>query len=157
MSLTKDSIAAILLFVVFAAYGQQAIHIDVFPGQELEPFKPRTMPVTLAVAGMLLCAVRLLQTLTSEATDTTVWAGYDWSRGAALCLVMLAYGYLFTPLGFMLATTLFLATGFLVLGERRMIALLALPLGFSVLFWAVMTQLLGLYLAPGNWWPLVGG
>lgn len=157
MSLSRDSIAAILLFVVFAAYGQQAIHIDVFPGQELEPFKPRTMPIALAVGGMLLCAIRILQTLKSKATDATEWAGYDWFRGAALCLVMLAYGFLFTPLGFMLATTLFLATGFLVLGERRMIALLALPMGFTVLFWAVMTQLLGLYLAPGNWWPLVGG
>ncbi len=47
MSMRRDSIAAIFLLIVFAAYGQQALQIDMFPGQELEPFKPRTMPVSI--------------------------------------------------------------------------------------------------------------
>lgn len=155
--MSRDTFAAIILFVIFAAYGQQAMQIDIFPGQELEPFKPRTMPIALAIGGMLLCVVRVFQELRSGATTAVTLSGYDWYRGGALCVVMLAYGFLFTPLGFLLATTLFLTTGFLVLGERRLLALLALPLGFSVLFWAVMTQLLDLYLAPGNWWQLVSG
>jgi putative tricarboxylic transport membrane protein len=66
-----------------------------------------------------------------------------------LCVVMLLYGWLFTPLGFVIATTLFLAAGFLILGERRILVLSVLPPLFTVLFWAVMSRGLGLYLAPG--------
>jgi putative tricarboxylic transport membrane protein len=69
---------------------------------------------------------------------------------------MLGYGFAFTPLGFIPATTLFLLPGFFTLGERRKAVLLFLPLAFSLLFWAVMTQVLGLYLAPGDWWPGAG-
>ena len=39
-------LAALFLFVLFVAYGLQATMIPSFPGQELEPFKPRTMPVS---------------------------------------------------------------------------------------------------------------
>jgi putative tricarboxylic transport membrane protein len=149
----RDSVAAIFLFIVFAAYGQQALQIQMFPGQELEPFKPRTMPVALAVAGMLLCIIHLLQTLRIQSADAFTWSAYDWRRAATLCIVMLGYGYAFTPLGFIVATTLFLLAGFLTLGERRIPVLILLPVVFTLSFWGVMTQLLGLYLAPGDWWP----
>ena len=54
------------------------------------------------------------------------------------------------PLGFVLATAVFLCTGFFVLGERRVLLLLLLPVVFTLAFWLVMTRLLGLYLAPGT-------
>lgn len=151
MSMRRDSIAAIFLLIVFAAYGQQALQIEMFPGQELEPFKPRTMPVALAVSGILLCIIRILQTFRDESVDVAVWQGYDWKRTGILCIVMLGYGFAFVPLGFLAATILFLLAGFLTLGERRIPALVFLPVIFTFAFWAVMTQLLGLYLAPGNW------
>jgi len=153
MSMRRDSIAAIFLLVIFAAYGQQALQIDLFPGQELEPFKPRTMPVALAVAGMVLCVIRILQTFRDQSAGVSNWPAYDWKRAGTLCIVMLGYGFAFTPLGFIAATILFLLAGFVTLGERRVIVLAILPLIFTLGFWAVMTQLLGLYLAPGDWWP----
>ena len=146
-----DSIAAIFLLIVFAAYGQQALQIEMFPGQELEPFKPRTMPVALAVSGILLCIIHILQTFRGDSVDVTAWQGYDWRRAGILCLVMLGYGFAFVPLGFIAATILFLLMGFLTLGERRIPVLVILPVIFTFAFWAVMTQLLGLYLAPGDW------
>ena len=156
MSDRHDTVAALILLVLFVVYGNLALQIEVFPGQEFEPFKPRTMPITLALSGILLCALRVFQSLRSQATDVTDWSGYDWKRAALLCLVMLGYGFAFTPLGFIPATTLFLVAGFFTLGERRKAVLLFLPLAFSLLFWAVMTQVLGLYLAPGDWWPGAG-
>ena len=123
-----------------------------FPGQELEPFKPRTMPVALAVAGIFLCIIQLLQTFRDQSGDAFIGSAYDWRRATTLCIVMLGYGFAFTPLGFIAATTLFLLAGFLTLGERRISVLVILPVIFTLSFWAVMTQLLGLYLAPGDWW-----
>ncbi len=149
-------VAPLVLFVVFAAYGYEATQIVVFPGQELEPFKPRTMPVALAVAGLLFAAIRMLQVFRQGEDARIDWRAYDWTRAALMCMAMLGYGLLFVPLGFVAATTLFLLTGFLVLGERRRSVLLILPLAFTLVFWALMTQLLDLYLAPGLWWPAAG-
>ena len=64
---------------------------------------------------------------------------------------MLGYGLLMNPLGFVLATTVFLLAGFVILGERRRVVLLFLPIAFSVFFYLLMTEGLGLYLAPGAW------
>jgi putative tricarboxylic transport membrane protein len=156
MSRRQDTVAALVLLAVFVAYGQQATQIDVFPGQEFEAFKPRTMPLTLALSGILLCVIRVFQSLRRPTTDFADWSRYDWKRAALLCLVMLGYGFAFTPLGFIIATTLFLLAGFFTLGERRKPLLLVLPPVFSLVFWAVMTQMLGLYLAPGSFWSGAG-
>lgn len=157
MTSRRDAFAALFLFVLFAAYGLQATQIAVFPGQELEPFKPKTMPIALAIGGMLLCVARILQALRATPSAAVDWATYDWKRAAILCVVMLGYGFLFNRAGFIPATTLFLLAGFYTLGERRVTMLLFLPLVFSVLFWLTMTRLLDLYLATGDWWPYAGG
>jgi putative tricarboxylic transport membrane protein len=157
VTLRRDAFAALFLFVLFGAYGMQATQIAIFPGQELEPFKPRTLPFALSIAGMMLCVLRVLQTLRAPAGAEPDWAVFDWKRAGILCVVMLVYGYLFSRLGFLPATVVFLLAGFYTLGERHAAVLVLLPVGFSVLFWLVMTQLLGLYLAPGSWWPVPGG
>lgn len=147
-------LAALFLFCVFGAYGYQATMIDVFPGQELEPFKPNTLPLGLAITGMLLCVLRVLQLLRAPAeTPAIAFARYDWKRAGFLCLAMFAYELLMVPAGFVLATTLFLGAGFLVLGERRAALLAVFPLVFSLMFYWLMTGAMGLYLAPGAWWP----
>ena len=149
MSINRDAIAAFVLLTAFLAYGYEAMQIDLFPGQETEEFSPRTMPYALAISGVLLCLLQLVRAMKPQQAGTGTTAGYDWGRAGLLCVCMLIYGWLFTPLGFLLATTIFLAAGFLILGERRLVMLAVLPAAFSLLFWAVMTRALGLYLAPG--------
>jgi putative tricarboxylic transport membrane protein len=53
-------------------------------------------------------------------------------------------------LGFILASIIFLMTGFYILGERKFkkMALAAIPL--VVLLWFIMSTLLGVYIAPGE-------
>ena len=155
MNANAERAAAILLFLLFAAYGLEALTIPLFPGQELEPFKPRTMPVALASVGMMLVAIRIIRLFRTPVPDGEPAGGrYHWGTVALLCVVMLAYGYLMIPLGFVLSTTLFLCAGFAVLGERRRGVLLFLPLAFSLAFFLLMTEGLGLYLAPGAWFGL---
>ena len=152
---TKGHIsAALILFVLFAAYGLQATTIPMFPGQEFEPFKPRTMPLLLAGAGLLLCVIRILQLMRASQGEVreSVFAAFDWKPASLLCLTMLAYGSAMIPLGFLLSTTLFLTAGFYVLGERRLTMLLGVSSAFSLVFYLLMTQALGLYLSPGLWW-----
>lgn len=152
MSARQQVVATLLLFVVFAAYGYQALQIPLFPGQELEPFKPRTMPVLLAAAGLLLTAIHIIQLARAERAEPGPGlSGLHWAPAAWLCAAMLGYGFLMNPLGFVLATTVFLLAGFVILGERRRAVLLFLPVAFSIAFYLLMTEGLGLYLAPGAW------
>lgn len=152
MSEKLHRLATIVLFVVFAAYGLESLTIPLFPGQEFEPFKPRTMPVALAIIGMFLAGVRIIRLSgTPEAVDGQALAAFNWAPAIRLCLVMLAYGFLMDRLGFIVSTTLFLTVAFLVLGERRRSVLLFFPLAFSAAFFLLMTRGLGLYLAPGAW------
>jgi len=152
---TRDTIGALLLFAFCAAYGLEATRIDLFPGQESEPFRPNTLPYTLAIAGMALTFLQLMRSMRVDAAAATGWRAFDWRRTAGLCACMLAYGFLLSRLGFVPATALFLAAGFALLGERRWPVLVLLPVGFSFLFWLMATGLLGLYLPPGSW--LAGG
>lgn len=152
MSTAAQRTTAIVLFLLFAAYGIEALTIPLFPGQELEPFKPRTMPLALAAVGMLLAAIRIIQLTRTAGPAAAAGIGhFQWRPAALLAVAMLGYGFLMIPLGFVLATTLFLAAGFAVLGERRRGVLLFLPLAFSLAFFLLMTEGLGLYLAPGAW------
>ncbi|MDH4071761.1 MAG: tripartite tricarboxylate transporter TctB family protein [Gammaproteobacteria bacterium] len=155
MSNAAHRAAAFVLFILFAAYGLEALTIPLFPGQEQEPFKPRTLPVALAAVGMLLMLIRILRLYRSAGTEAGPGiAGFRWAPAALLCVAMLAYGFLMVPLGFVLATTLFLTVGFAILGERRRGVLLFLPVVFSLAFFLLMTEGLGLYLAPGAWFGL---
>ena len=113
------------------------------------------MPVALALAGMVLAGIRAAKLSGSTGQGDGAGLGaLNWQPVIRLCLVMLAYGFLMVPLGFVIATTLFLIAGFLILGERRRLILLILPLTFSVVFFLLMTKGLGLYLSPGTLWGL---
>ena len=147
--INRDAVAAFVLLAGFLAMGLGVTFIELFPGQETEVFSPRTMPAALAIGGAILCMLRLLQCLRHPEQEIVRLGGFDWTRTALLCVAMIGYGLLFEPLGFLLATTAFLSAGFFVLGERRVLVLSLLPLAFTLVFWLVMTRLLGLYLAPG--------
>lgn len=149
MTFKRDAIAAFVLLAGFLAMGFGITSIELFPGQETEVFSPRTMPAALAVGGGLLCLLRVIQCLRQPEEDALALDGFDWSRAALLCVAMIGYGLVFDWLGFVLSTAAFLGTGFVVLGERRILVLTLLPLVFTLLFWLVMTRLLGMYLAPG--------
>ncbi len=150
MTLNRDAAAALGFLAFSIAYGWQATGIDLFPGQEYEPFTPQTFPLALAVVGGVLAFLQLVKSLRAAPEAGDSWARYDWTRVGLLIVTMIAYGATFTWLGFIVSTVLFLAAGYLILGERRPLVIGAASVGVAVGFWAIMTRLLGLYLAPGE-------
>ena len=71
---------------------------------------------------------------------------------AIIMLLMVIYSALLDPLGFIVATLIFLISGFWVMGERRARIVLFASVPMVVFFWLLMTQLLDIYLAPGSIW-----
>ena len=146
--MSRDRSSALILLAFSLAYGALAWQIELFPGSEFELFTARTMPLGLAVAGT---AVSFLMVVLSPGADgeKESLAGLNWTKVLALCALMAVFGATITRLGFVSATSLFLVGGFLLLGERRWYVVLGLALSIAVGFWAILSQLLGIYLEPG--------
>lgn len=150
MTLNRDVIAALGFLAFSIAYGWQASGIDIFPGQEYEPFTPQTFPLALSVIGGVLALAQIVKSLREPPVGAKPWRGYDWWRVGLLLLSMIFYGATFTWLGFILSTILFLTAGYLILGERRALVVGSASVLVTLAFWAIMTKLLGIYLAPGE-------
>ena len=145
--LTKNRIGGALLLAFCLLYWWLIADIRLLPFQRGQAFTAQTIPRLLAILGTglaLLCIV-----LPGDGERLRL-RGLDWARVAAALGFMSLYGLTVRPLGFLIATTVFLMAGFTLLGERRwwMSALVAVPL--VVGFWVLMTQGLDVYIAP---WP----
>ena len=68
----------------------------------------------------------------------------------SLVTLMLLYAGFLEPLGFVVATGLFLLTGFLVLGERRPVRLILITITLTGGFYFLMAAL-EIHLPQGDW------
>ena len=63
---------------------------------------------------------------------------------------MLVYGFIMKPLGFMIATIIFLAVGFLILKEKNIKKILLISMGVSIGFYLLLNNALGVYIDSGD-------
>jgi putative tricarboxylic transport membrane protein len=145
--LTKDRIGALLLLAFCLGYGAMTFQIPLLPFQAQAAFTAKTMPQALTVMGVVLALVLLVKPGTQDKPQV---AGFHWGRAAAICVLMVAYGLTVRPGGFLISTSLFLIGGFWILGERRPLLLIGASVPIVVAFWALMTQLLDVFIEP---WP----
>ncbi len=176
-AMTTDRVSALVFLAFSIAYGVLATEIPVPPFMSSEPFTPRTMPYALSALGIALALAMLATSGPPRRARTEARAAEDlgadaeaapppekpkapemrWGKVLILAAVMCLYGLTLKPLGFIVSTSLFLIAGYLVLGERRVWILLAASIPIVVAFWALLTQLLGIYLDPGALFSWLGG
>ncbi|MDR8019948.1 tripartite tricarboxylate transporter TctB family protein [Nesterenkonia aerolata] len=70
-------------------------------------------------------------------------------RTALMVLAGLGYTLLLGPLGFVLATVLFMVVGMLIMGIGRVVRLIAVPIVVALAVYYLFTAALGVYLPPG--------
>ena len=145
MRITRDRIGALFFLALAIAYAVAAGGIELYPGDEEELFNARTFPRFIGVMGALFAFLILVQPA-RNAEDEVDWSTYDWGRPALLCLFMLAYGLAIKWPGFFLATSVFLAAGILLLGERRWWLVLLASLPVAAGFEFILDGLLGIYI-----------
>ena len=148
---SKDRVGGVLLLIFFAGYGLAGLGIELPLVQQGAMFNAKSLPTALTLIGLsgglwLVC----------KPADQTVakLAGLRWIHAATFLALMSAYGLTIRPLGFVLTTLLFLSIGFVSLGERRPIPVIATATSITGGFWLLMHHGLGVYLAP---WPYVWG
>lgn len=145
--LTRDRIGALLMLAFSLGYGVLIFRIPLLAFQAEAAFTARTMPQALSVLGIVLSLVLLVRPGDGEPVGI---AGLQWKVAAGLCVLMLFYGFTVRPLGFLISTTIFLAGGILMLGERRWWLVLVASVPVVIFFWVLMTQFLGVFIEP---WP----
>ncbi|WP_029058277.1 tripartite tricarboxylate transporter TctB family protein [Stappia stellulata] len=160
--LTRDRIGALLMLAFSLGYGAMIFNIPLLPFQANQAFTARTLPQALSILGVVLSLALLLKPLRGTAReDDKIWRanmirlltrvpglGFPLGKVLMLCVAMVFYGFTVRPLGFLLATTLFLVASMYVLGERRHVMAFSIAIGVTVFFWVLMTQFLDVYIAP---------
>ena len=157
--MAREKVGALIILLFSVAYGLLARKIPLSFLSQQEIFTARTMPYGLAIIGVLLSFfIIVLPTVDPEGkkslSETT--KGMDWSTAIQLVILMMVFGLIMKWLGFILSSILFLMGGFWVLGERRFKLMLFSALLLVAVLWFIMAFLLGVYLAPGEIFYLLG-
>jgi putative tricarboxylic transport membrane protein len=149
MNLTKDRFGGLLFLLLSVTYGYYAADIPLLPGDRFEPFHAQTLPYWLSGLGIILSVllIGLKSDLSSESDAIS-------NANLLLMLGLMAFTFGFSValpwLGFPITTSIFLASSYWLLGERRLKMLLFASVPFALVFWLLLTQVLDVYIAPAR-------
>ncbi|MFT5930894.1 MAG: putative tricarboxylic transport membrane protein [Oceanospirillaceae bacterium] len=149
MDLTKDRFGGLLFLLLSVTYGYYAADIPLLPGDRFEPFHAQTLPYWLSGLGIIFSV--LLIVLKSDPTSENDAIS---NSNLVLMLGLMAFTFAFSValpwLGFPVTTSIFLASSYWLLGERRPKMLLFASVPFALVFWLLLTQVLDVYIAPAR-------
>ena len=146
-----------------SCYGYLALTYRILPFEQFLAMKPNTMPIGLAVAGMICSSVLLVIPNNSSASEGNKVIGsdqkylespenYEWGKGIGLLILAVIYALSLRQAGFLIATFLFLSIGGLILGERKVWILLSVSCLASFLVWYLVDEVLSIFMRP---WPMI--
>jgi putative tricarboxylic transport membrane protein len=142
-----DRYIAFGLLAFSVGYGYLAWVHPLLPFEVRMPFKPNTMPLGLAVFGILFSSLLLLLPSSNEIEkDAEGWQGFAWKNTALLIVLAIGYALLLRPIGFIASTTLFIVLSSRVLGETNIVRSISTGLISSGIIWYLVDDVLGIYL-----------
>jgi len=148
----------ILLCLIYGYTAFVTMEANLLPFELNMVFLPNTMPKWLSVLGVIVGLAVVIQS--ESKADVEIDPGeidyrnmrqYKLAQALFLLLLMVAYALLLRPIGFLAATTLFLAGGSFILGERRYIVLIPVAVFTAVIIWYLVQEVLGIFLRPWPW------
>jgi len=148
----------ILLCLVYGYTAFISMEASLLPFEKNMTFLPNTMPKWLSVLGVISGLVVVIQSgpksgppIDSSEIDYRNMRQYKLGQALLLLGLMVAYALLLRPFGFLAATTLFLAGGSLILGERKYHVLIPIAVSTAVIIWYLVQEVLGIFLRPWPW------
>lgn len=157
--MAREKLGALIMLLFSISYGLLAFKIPLSFIAQDEFFTSRTMPYALALLGSILALMILVFPTVDPAGKHSLkeeTQGMDWKTAILLVVGMILYGLLIKWLGFIISSILFLLGGFYVLGERRIKRMLLTAIPLVIFLWFVMSNLLGVYIAPGELFYMLG-
>ena len=152
---------ALGLLAFSSGYGYLAFTYRILPFERFLAMKPNTLPIGLAVAGMI-CSIALLlmpEGQDSESGEEKTVLGldhkylespsdYEWGKGGALLGLAVVYALSLRQAGFLLSTSMFLIIGGVTLGERKYWILVSVSCFASFLVWYLVDEVLTIFMRP---------
>ncbi len=146
-----------------SGYGYLALTYRILPFEQFLAMKPNTLPIGLAVAGIICSAVLLGMPDSQSSSEENKVIGsdqkyleypenYEWGKGIGLLILAVIYALSLRQAGFLIATSLFLSIGGLMLGERKVWILLPVSCLASFLVWYLVDEVLSIFMRP---WPMI--
>lgn len=157
--MTLDRWIALVFITFCCAYGYLAFFtMDQLlpPFMQRNPVWPSTFPKILAILGIIVGLIVLLglektsATAEPSATEINYRRLHEYKLGQALMLLalMVAYALALRPIGFLLATTVFLTGGSAILGERKWHIMIPVAMIATGFVWYLVQEVLGIFLRP---------
>lgn len=154
-----DRWIAIAFMLICLIYGYSAFFImdlALPPFMQRNPVWPSTMPKLLTILGILASLVVLITNSDPGPTneddiDYRNLQNYNLVHALILILLMVAYAISLRPIGFLVSTSVFLAVGGYVLGERKLHILIPVAAVAAGLIWYLVQEVLGIFLRPLPW------
>jgi len=151
--MVKSRIGALFFLIFSAFYFYKSFDIHLLKGAYYETMTAQTFPYYLGILGILVSLLLLIFSFIKidkeDLLDLEKLRTYDFKKGLYLILAMIFYGYTIRSLGFVISTIIFLILGFRILQEKNWKVILLTSFSISILFWLLLTQLLGIYVENG--------
>ena len=144
MHINTTKIISLLFFIFSALYLYTAYNIQVFSFDENSPFNAKTFPIYLGYAGMFFSGLKII--LPESNTIKVDHKNLEYKKTAILVLIAVIYGATILKVGYFLTTSLFLASSYYFLGERRWLLIFLLSFPFVAAFMYLLYGVLDIYL-----------
>lgn len=149
-----DRWIAFVFLLICMIYGYTAyftMDASLPPFMQRNPIWPSTLPKLLTILGIGAGLLVLFSKPMKPSDDGINYHRLgDYEIGKALFLMglMVLYAVALRPVGFLIATSVFLAVGGFVLGERKIHWLVLIAITAAGLIWFLVQEVLGIFLRP---------
>ena len=144
MNINTTKIISLFFFIFSALYLYTAYNIQVFSFDENSPFNAKTFPIYLGYAGMFFAGLKII--LPEANTIKVDHKSLEYKKTVILVIIAVIYGFTILRVGYFLTTSLFLASSYYALGERRWLWIFLLSFPFVALFMYLLHGVLEIYL-----------
>jgi putative tricarboxylic transport membrane protein len=151
--MTKNTIGSLFFLAFSSFYFYSVFNIKKMPGNQFEVMTAATFPYYVGIAGIIISIVLLISSF-YEKEKVILSLQYikslDLKTTFYFIAAMFFYGFTIKPLGFIIATAIFLAIGFLILKEKNFKRIFLISVGVSVGFYLLLNNALGVYIDAGD-------
>ena len=157
--MNKEKVGALFLLIFSLGYGASAFRIPLIFLSQGETLNARTMPYALSITGVIISLLIIILPSMEKGEGTSARAaltGLNWKTVGLLIGLMIVYSVIMPWVGFVIASIIFLAAGFWVLGERNIKLIILASIPVVIVLWALLDKVLGMYIAPGEIFYLIG-
>lgn len=153
--MSLDRYIAIFFLVISLVYGYAAYNYPLLPFERNMAFLPNTMPMVLGVLGALLSLIILVAPRSPDSKEEGAlkFERVHVIQAMLLLVAMVLFALALRPVGFILASILFLVGCGAVLGERKFHLMIPVAALSAFAIWYLVQEVLGIFMRP---WPGIG-